>query len=232
MVQDVASHRFTFHEGAVYACHIADRAWGDLVAVYAIQKYKLSLSLDSFTPHSANPRHGQVFENARDDYLYHVNAGYAILAAYGVVEELGLEIRSSQERKRFINGEWNVDVYNDCVDRLEGAGANADEPFSWVLRGEPTDLHREIDHHLKTTQGFQQGGEVRDVEMSLVEALHAVSVIRNFIFAHKFDEVAGSVSPYDVFNAQSLARRLILSYLGLWKPKDQRVLGYPSPWED
>jgi hypothetical protein len=65
--------------------------------------------------------------------------------------------------------------------------------------------------------------------MNIIEALHAASILRNFIFAHRFDKVAESVSPYDVHNMQTLARRLILNTLGLFDVDDEKVTGIFRP---
>jgi hypothetical protein len=73
---------FRFYEAVHYGCLAAARAWNTPELIYAIEKYKLSLSLDSFTPHSSHPRHGRVFGNERDDFAYHTSAAFAILAAF------------------------------------------------------------------------------------------------------------------------------------------------------
>jgi hypothetical protein len=71
------------------------------------------LKLDWFTPHSAAPSYGQIFTNSYIDYEYHVDAAFAIVAAFSVIEELGLEVRSSRENPRFVGAakdEWNPQV--------------------------------------------------------------------------------------------------------------------------
>ena len=73
---------FTFQDNAVFGCQIAVRAWGDRSLRYAIEKYRLSLELDSFTPHSASPRSGQVFVGQYAEYRYHVSAATAVLVAF------------------------------------------------------------------------------------------------------------------------------------------------------
>lgn len=221
--------RFSFHDSALYGCNAAEKAWGDNSLIYSMEKYKRSFRMDSFTPHSASPRYGQVFMNERNDYRYHVNAGFAIVIAYSVIEELGLEIRSSAKNPRFIDGEWNDKVHQDVADRLRDSGVEPGEDFTWILRGPATELQEEMWQHLKTVDDFSETEEVRDVEMNIIEALHAASILRNFIFAHRFDKVAESVSPYDVHNMQTLARRLILNTLGLFDVDDEKVTGIFRP---
>lgn len=221
--------RFSFHHNALYACNAVKRAWGKKDLVYSMEKFTKSFRMDSFTPHSANPMYGQVFANERNDFRYHVNAGYAIVIGYSVIEELGLEIRSSAKNPRFINGDWNEVVYQDISERLKKAGIEPEDEFEWVLRGKRTDLQKNTWSHLHTVDYFSESHEVRDQKMSLIDAIHAASVMRNFIFAHKFDEVAQAVSPYDVFNIQILARRLILGKLGLLKTDDTNLTGLFRP---
>lgn len=229
MKDESLSRRFSFHENALFACNVAKRAWTTTNVVYAMEKYRMSLSIDSFTPHSASPMYGQVFMNERDDYRYHVNAGYAIVVAFSVLEELGLEIRSSAQKPRFKDDDWNDAVYDDVATRLGNAGIDPEEEFTWIMRGSPTDLQADAWQHLRTVDQFSDSGEVRDVDITIVEALHIASVIRNFIFAHRFGEVAKAVSPYDVHNMQLLARRLILGAMGLYKVEDPQITGLCRP---
>jgi hypothetical protein len=127
--------RFRHYEAVHYGCMAAERARSRPGLIYAIEKYKLSLSLDSFTPHSSHPRHGQVFLNERDDFAYHTNAAFATIAAYAAIEELGLEIRSSSKDPRFIaprSPAWNPKVRADLKGRLAAVGIDGDEEFRWI----------------------------------------------------------------------------------------------------
>lgn len=89
--------------------------------------------------------------------------------------------------------------------------------FDWVYRGEPT----RIEQNIKPYFGFDSewtkyGKEVRDKTLTLPEAIHNASYLRNYITAHKFNELIQHISPYDVYNLQSLSRILIVHTLGLW----------------
>jgi hypothetical protein len=213
---------FTHQRNAAFGADVARRAWGDDSLIYGIEKYRLSLHLDWFTPHSAAPRYGQVFGNDRPEYSYHAQAAYAIVIAYSVSEELGLEVRSSSQRPRFIGNdkdEWNPRVKEDLVERLAAAGVDHQEPFVWIHRGDPTEVEKAVKPRLGSPATYAHGEVVRDREMELVDAIHQASYLRNFITAHKFSDLVKSIGPYDVHNAQLLARRLLLSRLGLWGPK-------------
>lgn len=129
-------------------------------------------------------------------------------------KELGLDIRSSNKKLRFTNnetGEWNSIVLSDINKRLNDSGITSDKTFDWIYRGKPTSIEKEI----KPFFGFDSkwivyGEDVRDQTLTFPEAIHNASYLRNFIAAHKFNELTQCISPYDVFNIQSLARELIL----------------------
>lgn len=211
---------FKSTETALYGSSVACSAWGDSRKCYAIEKYRLSLSLDSFTPHSAAPVYGKVFETAFPEYSYHVDAGFAALSAFSVVEELGLEVRSSQKKKRWQDNEkgiWNPKVLEDVESRLTDHNVDLQDPFVWLYRGAPSPLEAEISPRLGNPTSYADGEIVRDVSLTIPEALHKSSYIRNFVVAHKFSDLVSSLGPYDVHNMQLLARRLILSSLGLFK---------------
>lgn len=75
----------------IQACIIAARA-SNAGLDYALEKYKYSLNLDWFTPHSANPYYGQVFYTGFNSNHSNVNKIYAFLSAYSIIEELEVEI--------------------------------------------------------------------------------------------------------------------------------------------
>lgn len=205
-------------DNMIFACLVAKRAWENQNLIYCIEKYRFSLQLDSFSPHSASPRHGQVFSIADRGYSYHVTAGYAFLSAYSIIEELGLEIRSSSKKPRFLdNGEWNPVVKEDVIQRLSEIGISESDKITWLIRGNPSKLYNSIKPKLGINSKWSNGEEIHDQEMYIFDAIHYCSYIRNFFIAHKFDEVILHINPYDIHNVQMLTRRLILAKLELWK---------------
>ncbi|CDO04297.1 hypothetical protein BN988_02851 [Oceanobacillus picturae] len=220
-------HDFVFYErykqnsiceNMVFACLVAIRAWESQNLIYCIEKYRFSLQLDSFSPHSASPKHGQVFFIGERGHSYHVTAAYAFLSAYSIIEELGLEIRSSSKKPRFLNsGDWNPVVKEDVLQRLSKVGISSTDTMTWLIRGKPSQLYNSIKPKLGFDSKWNDGEEVHDPEMYIFDAIHYCSYIRNFFVAHKFDEVIRYINPYDIHNVQMLARRLILGKLGLWK---------------
>jgi hypothetical protein len=217
--------RFSFQENTVYGCKIAIAAWAEQSLRYAIEKYRLSLGLDSITPNSAAPRRGQVFLNQYPDYSYHVSAATALLVAFSIIEELGLEIRSSAKKPRFINSTWNPVVKSDAEKRLRKRGVDLAESVLWIYRGRPSKLELSIEPKLGVQAEYADGKIVRDREMEVIDAIHQASYIRNYIIAHKYSELVTELGPYDIHNVQLLARRLILSSLGLYKIPNPNSFG-------
>ena len=73
---------------------------------YALAILHRSMALHSNNPMQLDPasaRHVGLSSNPAD----HVRFGYAIITAYAVLEQLGLEVRASQGNPSFINGAWN-----------------------------------------------------------------------------------------------------------------------------
>lgn len=207
----------SINESMLFSCLVAARSWKNKNLIYSIEKYRFSLELDSFTPHSASPRHGQVFSVENRGYSYHVSAAYAFLSAYSIIEELGLDIRSSKKKPRLIeNDEWNPVVKEDVIKRLSGIGINEFETMNWLIRGNPSELYKSIKPKLGINSKWIDGEKVNDQEMKIFDAIHYCSYIRNFFIGHKFDEVISYINPYDIHNVQMLVRRLILGKLDLW----------------
>ncbi len=204
-----------------YGCYVLNKSYGDDSIQYAIEKYKLSLEINSMTPHSANPKYGQMFDHYNVDKRYHTSGAFAIIAAFSAVEELGLEIRSSPKKHRFIDNEkgvWNPTVLNDLKERLEKIGITQENTFDWIFRGEKTEVEKDLKPYFgHDSQWTKINEEVRDKTLTFPEAIHNLSYLRNFIASHKFKELTQFISPYDIFNAQSLARNLILRTLGIWQ---------------
>lgn len=217
--------RQNISELALFGCVIACRAWRHDEVIYSLEKYRLSLTLDHFTPHSGHPIHGEMFEYSQIDYRRHVSAAYAALAAYSVVEELDVNIKSSRDNPRFLGaGEWNQVVMEDVLRRLTRIGVSEDESMLWSLRGDPTPMEMDIKPVLGRESEYCTYPEVRDRILKVHEAIHYASYIRNYFLAHKFRDLTKHITPYDVNNIQSLARLLLLSKLGLWKKNREDVV--------
>ncbi len=211
--------KIKYTEDIMFACLVAQEAWKNKDLIYSIEKYRFSLKLDSITPHSPAPQYGQIFSVEDRGYYYHVNAAYAILSAYSIIEELKLSISSSKENPRFIDAEgkknWNPIVKNNILKKLHSIGILESDTIEWVIRGEYTKIYKEISPELGCNSRNYDGMVIFDKTFKIYEAIHYASYIRNFFIGHKFNEVVSSFNPYDVYNIQMLVRRLILSKLNI-----------------
>ncbi len=213
-------HGFRKIEYLGFGCHIAQCIFNNQQAVYSIEKYKASLELASFEPYNIDPRFGQYFEHYDIKRQFHTRAALAIIAAFSVIEELELEIRSSSKNHRFLDnntGKWNPIVYSDIQKRLFNANIKATETFDWVYRGNETRIEQKITPFFGyDSEWVKYGDNVRDKTLTFPEAIHNASYLRNFISSHKFTEMTQYISPYDIYNVQELARKLILFKYGFW----------------
>lgn len=136
----------------------------------------------------------------------------AITLAYGVIEELGLDVRASDKSPSRPGGKWNPEVREDLEKRLRKARVDLAEPVVWALRGSKTRLEtgRPTKRLGKASHAY---GRVRDEQVHVCDAIADISWLRSRVSAHKSSELVDLLSPYDVANAQHLAARLILDTL-------------------
>lgn len=206
--------KFLNTTGIAIACEIAAKASRKQKWVYALSKYKFSISLYGvfhvdLEPFRAPHLSVSVFP---DD---HVMFSHAIISAYSVIEDLGLQIRASQKKPSRINGKWNPPVKHDLEARLSGAGVDLEEPILWTLRGakRKTERKREVPTLSKAPWA---GGPVRDSEVEIIDAIAYADWLRGCVASHGVKQLTKVLSPYDVVNVQHLARRLLLEILGYW----------------
>ena len=175
---------FAHYDNLSFGCVVAAKAFGNRSLMYAIEKYRHSIYLDSFTPHSANPKFGQIFANARDDFSYHVRAANAITVAYSVIEELGLTINSgpSKGKERFIDGQWNQKLVSNLSNRLVEMNMKCDLKFGWIYRGDSEAIELSIKENemegkrppVHLARLYPDSTVVRDLEMNLIDAIDRV----------------------------------------------------------
>lgn len=197
------------------ACATAAKASTNSRYAYAIFKYYFSIKLYSVFSVDLEPfrsPHLSLSPFADD----HVMFSHAIMAAYSAVEDLGLEVRASARNPSRIDGKWNPFVLGDVEKRLHQAKVNTGETILFTLRGPPKKTERE--RPLPAVQRAPWArGNVRDVELSVADAIAHASWLRSKTAAHRANTMTKSLSPYDVVNVQHLARRLILESLGFWR---------------
>lgn len=201
------------------ALRVAATAWSDKSLVYAIHKLSQSFAAESVTWWSCHPRYGQAFEKSTELHSAHVGTSIAINLAFSAIEELRLQVKSDAKKQRWLNnktGEWNPLVLEDIEQRLRTAGIDPGQTLTWTLRGAESISEAAIRPRLGSPTQYTDGQTVRDIELTLPEALHVCSYVRNFMTAHRFSEQSTYLGPYEVHNIQSVARRLILSQCGMW----------------
>jgi hypothetical protein len=201
--------------GIPLACFLAAKVCQKKKYIYALAKYNFSVTLYSeygvdLEPWSAP--HLPISQHPED----HIVFCHAIIAAYSVLEELGLEVRASHKNPRIIKGEWNPKVQKDLKKRLETAGVNLSEKFLWAIRGPKRKLEAKNQIPIIEKMNWSSG-PVKDAKVDILEAIAYASWLRSKVSSHKTKDITASISPYDVNNTQSLARRLFLESLGLWR---------------
>jgi len=195
------------------SCLIAGKVSRKQRLVYALHKFLLSCQTYSPNLRNLDPSEGYHFALSKfeDD---HVRFAYAIIAAYSVVEELGLEVRVTKEHPQsYVNGQWDAEVKSDLESRLRRSRMALSETVLWHLRATPTRLER---MRRPRTGGKYSwaSGPVRDCQMEIVDAIAHAGWLRSRVSSHKLTDRVASLSPYDVANVQHLARRLLLEHLG------------------
>jgi hypothetical protein len=193
------------------ACTLAARASRSSRFIYAIAKYQQSMSLYSVSSMDLAPSE---VENLKLSSIPndHVMFGYALIAAYSVLEDLGVELRATREQPSRLNGEWNPVVRQNLEKRLVRNHVNLNEPILWMIRGTSTRIERKMGF-AKPKRATWAGGLVRDGEINVADAIARASFLRSKVASHKTEKLLSSLSPYDVVNVQDLARRLVLDAL-------------------
>ncbi len=146
----------------------------------------------------------------------HVMFSHAIVSAYSVLENLGLELRASAATPSRIGGKWNPIVLNELEARLKAAGIDVNETLLWLIRGPERRIEKKRAMNVLNPAKWA-AGPVKDAEVHITEAIAYASWLRSTVAAHHTKELTPALSPYDVSNVQDLARRLFLESLGFWR---------------
>jgi len=194
------------------ACMIASRASHRRSSVFAVFKLLWSLQMYSTVIVDLDPHlSSTVLRKVRTPEEC-IRFAQAITLAYGAIEELGLTVQASQQKPSRPCGNWNPEVREDLEKRLRKAGVDLTDPMLWTLRGPKTRLEQG-----RPTKNLGRAswacGKVRDEDVDICDAIADISWLRSRVSAHKSSELVDLLSPYDVANAQYLARRLILDAL-------------------
>ena len=199
------------------ACQIAAKASYRNARVHAIFKLLWSYRLYSTWWVDLDPDlSGEILPKGQTPEEQ-VAFAHAIVLAYAAIEELGLEVRTSSDRPSRPDGKWNPEVRAELERRLAKSNIKISAPTLWNLRGRRTRLEQDRPTY-PVGRAAWSGGLVRDQQVHICDAIADVSWLRSWVAAHKSGELVKLLSPYDVDNAQHLARRLILESMGFWPP--------------
>jgi hypothetical protein len=204
------------------AAWIAAKASHKRTLVYALMKYLLSKKtcfvdlMRMRASDRANVRAG------KDPATYVVFAN-AIVQAYSVIEELGFEVRASQNRPSVIDGRWNPSVKKDLTGRLVKGRIDLADCETWMIQGPPRKVDRS-QPHLTGPKAPWARGAARDMKLAVEDAIARASYLRSRVSSHRLSRRSASLTALDVANVQLLARRLLLEHIGAFK-----YMGLSSP---
>ena len=200
--------------GIPVACSMAAKASRRRSWTYSLTKVSFSVSLFGVDVVDLEPHRSPHFPISPFP-SDHIRFAHAIVCAYSVLEDLGLELRASQQNPSTINGQWNPKVLSDLQSRLVDGGVDLCEKVIWTLRGPPTRIQKA--RPIKSIgRSLWSAGKVRDCEVAVVDAIAYASWLRSYVASHAVKDLTKVLSPYDVVNVQHLARRLLLQCLGYW----------------
>ena len=221
--REQAGWPFLFHATADYpeACKLAARASRRRDWTYAAALLGQSMRLHVNHPMDLEPAMFP-FDQRSPLPTDHVRFAYAIVLAYAVIEQLGLDVRASANRPSMVKGKWNPEVLSELEGRLESAHVHTTEPVVWLVRGGKTRLEAKRPPQSLGRQPWSCGN-VRDCEVAMVDAIADVSWLRSCVASHRMTELTGLLSVHDVANSQFLAQRLLLDVLGCWSETSPAV---------
>jgi hypothetical protein len=201
--------------GITTACRFAALA---SKASLSYAMHKLAFSYRSAGAHhmDMHPRYSPRQFRVQKEPLTHVRLANAVTLAYSAIEEMQLELRASRENpSKLKDGSWNPVVRAELQRRLLKAKIDINDPFIWTLRGPKTRIERsrQIPSIGKTKWTY---GQVRDRNVSIVDALAYASWLRSTTTTHRFTKTSTSLTVYDAHNVQFLARKLLMERFGLW----------------
>jgi hypothetical protein len=203
--------------GLADACELTNRASRTRSSSYALHKLALSYQASSPDLMDLHPGRAPRRFGVQNDPIHHVYLANAVTLAYSAIEEMGLEVRASLKNpSKMPDGTWNPVVRADLERRLLKSGIDIELTHIWTLRGPKTRIERKRPPPSAGKPSWSRGN-VRDVNVRVIDALALASWLRSGTTTHRLSENARSLTVYDAHNVQSLARRLILERFGFWR---------------
>ncbi len=200
--------------GMIDACALSAKASRNNRIKYGVFEYVFGLHLFTVHHRDLNPYSGENYpiSSFPED---HILLGHAIISAYTCIEHLGLEVRATAEKPSMKDRKWNPEILDGLYRRLKEGGVDIDEPLLWLNRStlRKTERDKPLTEHSRPSWS---SGKNRDINVRIEDAINYASWLRSKVAAHGVNKYSAHISPYDVVNVQSLARRLLLESTGFW----------------
>ncbi|HRY52660.1 MAG TPA: hypothetical protein P5089_02290 [Candidatus Portnoybacteria bacterium] len=226
-----------FLGGDVYLAGVmAARASFNDKFIYAI--YKLFFSLRSYSRPIVDFEPGERLESPNlaspFPHRFRVMASGAINLAFSAIEELNLKIipkdiipGTEKPQSKDNKGTILPKTEQDILLRLKKAKIKTSITYDWAVRGGKRLIENKKPFIKKGNKSsWSAGSNVRDEEITLVQAIDRSSFLRSSVCAHSLSgkekdtkKIIKTVSPYDIMNVQYLVRCLLLETLGIIKLK-------------
>jgi hypothetical protein len=211
-----ASSHIMARRSVLFASRLAAKLSRSAPLQYAAFKLQLSYRIASAHYTEVSPTYYRKRFGVSQARIEHVTMASAVTLSYSAIEEMQLEPRPHGKRQVKKDGMWDEEAWRDLRGRLDRAGVRSAEPVNWNVRGTPTRVHK-AERAPKGERMSWTKGQVRDRGVSVEDALLAASWLGSKCTTHKFAKATTSISMFDVFNVQSLTRRLLLERTGIWE---------------
>mgnify|MGYP004513491453 CR=1 FL=1 len=191
------------------ACCLLKKVFGIQGYMNAVSKYFVAKEIYPLCARQMDPWNDPFVS----EYLLseQIRISNVIVACYGVLEELNLQVIASKENPSVINGEWNQCVYKDLSMRLKNKKIDPEQTLPWLTRN---GVHRPFKSavNCESSCEWSDEKEILDFNIHICDAILELSYMRSQLASHKLGDKALMLTAYDADNAFSLARRVLLKY--------------------
>ena len=181
---------------------LTDAAFYFLASVYTV-------SLD---PMNLHPKYGDESIARFHNPMHRVWEAQSLFAAFQAIEALDLTVKGARSDKPSImNGVWEPDIRSDLENRLQRIGVSPADSMSWLRRGSPTAIQRQLETRTSTSSpAAWSSGRVRDETVLYVDAINRAQWLRSNVAAHRSGRRLRGLHTIDALNVQYVARMLIM----------------------
>ncbi len=208
IIKDPATAVF-WDDNLYSACKLVRKAVFSQELEFALYKYFVAQEIFPIHPMDLDPRTDII------DRLYlptiQTKICNAVIASFSVLEELNLKENSSKEKPSTIQNKWNPIVLDDLCEKLLNHNINPYDTIPWYSRG---DYKRPFKSQInrKNLCAWSDGTYIMDFNIAIVEAIFETSHIRSKKASHGNRGKVKLLSVYDIENANTLARYILMNY--------------------